>query len=341
MRVLMTHELFPPEVWRMGEKINYDIARKLIENGIEVKVLTTGNPKIKQVDGIQTVRLPVQRYLMNLSALWICKHARGFDLIQTNNYNACLPSYVAAKMMSKPIVCLIHGMYGKRWLKMRGPVLGSLSMLVEKIQVTHDYDKMIFFSKFGRDAALEAGVKKRITEVIKPGFDFEKYKSGKKEPFVLFVGRLAKQKGLEYLMEAARSLPEIKFLIAGSGEEEKYLKSIAPSNVKFLGFVSGKKLADLYSRALVFCLPSVGETFGFVQLEAMASGCSIVSTLPLDYEGIKVNWGDVEELKKALNYLIENPDIAAKMGKINRRKASEYSWDKFMKRLIEIYEGLI
>jgi glycosyltransferase involved in cell wall biosynthesis len=341
MRVLITHELFPPEVWRMGEKINYDIAKRLMENGIEVKVLTTGDPKIKQIDGIPTVRLPVQRYLMNLSALWICKHARGFDLIQTNNYNACLPSYVAAKLMSKPIVCLIHGMYGRRWLKMRGHVLGSLSMLVEKFQVTHDYDKMIFFSKFGRDAALEAGVKKRITEVIKPGFDFEKYKVGKKEPFVLFVGRLAKQKGLEYLMEAARGLPEIKFLIVGSGEEEKNLKSIAPNNVKFLGFLLEKKLIELYSRALIFCLPSVGETFGFVQLEAMASGCAVVSTLPLDYEGIKINWGNVGELKKALRYLIENPNAAAKMGKINRRKASEYSWNKFMKRLIEIYEELL
>ena len=341
MRVLITHELFPPEVWRMGEKINYDIARRLINAGIEVKVLTTGNPKIKEIDGIPTVRLPVQRYLMNLSALWICKNARGFDLIQTNNYNACLPSYVAAKLMNKPIVCLIHGMYGRRWLKMRGTVLGSLSMLVEKFQVTHNYDKMLFFSKFGRDAALEAGVKKEITEVIKPGFDFEKYKAGKKESFVLFVGRLAKQKGLEYMIKAARDLPEIKFLIVGSGEEEKKLKAIAPANVKFLGFVSGKKLIDLYSRALVFCLPSVGETFGFVQLEAMASGCAIVSTLPLDYEGIRVNFGDAEGLKKALSYLTDNPKVAIKMGKANRKKASEYRWDDFMKKLIKIYEGLL
>jgi len=341
MRVLITHELFPPEVWRMGEKINYEIAKRLIKRDIDVKVLTTGDPKIKEIDDIPTVRLPVHRYLMNLSAPWIAKHAKDYDLIQTNNYNACLPSYIAARILKKPIVCLVHGMYGKRWLKMRGALFGSISMFVEKIQVTHDYDKMLFFSKFGRDAALEIGVKKEITEVIKPGIEFEKYKVRKKEPFVLFVGRLAKQKGLEYLIKAARELPETNFLLAGSGEEEKNLKSMAPKNVKFLGFVPEKKLIDLYSRALVFCLPSVGETFGFVQLEAMASGCAIVSTMPLDYEGLKVNWGDAEELKNAISYLISNPEKALKMGRINRKKANQYNWDKFINELIKIYNEVL
>lgn len=341
MRVLITHELFPPEVWRMAEKINYDIAKRLIENGVDVKVLTTGDPNIKEIDGIETVRIPVQRYLMNLAGLWIAKHAKDYDLIQTNNYNACFPSYVAAKILNKPIVCIVHGMYGKRWLKMRGPVFGSLSMFVEKIQINHDYDKMLFFSKFGRDAALEIGVEKNITEVIKPGFDFEKYKIGKKEPFVLFVGRLAKQKGLEYLIEAARDIPETNFLIVGKGEEEKKLKSIAPANVKFLGFVPDKKLIDLYSRALVFCLPSVGETFGFVQLEAMASGCAIVSTMPLDYSGIKVEVGSSKQIKNAIEHLISNPHTALKMGKLNRKKARDYNWNRFIKRLTEIYKEVL
>jgi glycosyltransferase involved in cell wall biosynthesis len=200
---------------------------------------------------------------------------------------------------------------------------------------------MLFFSKFGRDAALEAGVKMKITEIIKPGFEFEKYKIKKKEPFVLFVGRLTKQKGLEYLIKAARGLPETNFLLAGSGEEEKNLKSMASKNVKFLGFVPEKKLIDLYSRALVFCLPSVGETFGFVQLEAMASGCAIVSTMPLDYSGIKVEVGSSKQIKNSIEHLINNPHIALKMGKVNRKKAKGYNWDCFIKRLIEIYKEVL
>ncbi|MFQ6118898.1 MAG: glycosyltransferase family 4 protein, partial [Methanosarcinales archaeon] len=160
-------------------------------------------------------------------------------------------------------------------------------------------------------------------------------------PFVLFVGRLAKQKGLEYLIEAARELPETNFLLAGSGEQEKKLKSIAPENVKFMGFVREKKLIDLYSRALIFCLPSIGETFGFVQLEAMASGCAIVSTVPLECKGIKVEAMDSKALKNAIGKLINNPKLAIKMGKKNRMLAKKYNWNSFIDRLIKIYEEII
>lgn len=341
MKILLTHELFPPEVWRMGEKVMYEIAKRLKDTGIEVKVLTTGNPKIKKMNEIQTVRLPINRYFMNLSALNILKHVKGFDLIQTSNYNACFPSFVAGKLSRKPVVCLVQGAYGKRWLKMRGPLLGSISMLVEKFQINHSYDKMIFLSNYARKAALDIGVKRKITEVIRPGVEFKKFKARKKEPFVLFVGRLAKQKGLEYLMEAARELPETDFLIVGRGEQEKKMKSIAPKNVKFLGFVSENRLIDLYSRALIFCLPSIAETFGFVQLEAMASSCAIVSTTPLEYSGIKVKAKDTKALKKAIEKLLNNKKLAIRMGKKNRMLAKKYNWSSFIYRLIEMYEKII
>lgn len=341
MKVLITHELFPPEVWRMGEKVMYEIARKLKDRGIEIKVLTTGNPKIKGINGIPTVRLPINRYLMNLSVFNICKHVKGFDLIQTSNYNACFPSFLAGKLLGKPVVCLVQGAYGEKWLKMRGPLFGSISMIAEKFQINHDYDKMIFLSDYARKAALDIGVDKKITEVIKPGIELKKYKIGKKEPFVLFAGRLAKQKGLEYLIEAAKELPETDFLIAGSGEQERKLKSIAPKNVKFLGFVSGKKLIELYSKALIFCLPSIGETFGFVQLEAMASGCAIVSTVPFEFSGIRVEAGNSKMLKDAIEKLLNNKKMTIRMGRKNRMLAKKYDWDSFIDRLIEIYEKII
>jgi len=341
MKVLITHELFPPECFRMGERVVYEIAKRLKEKNFEVKVLTTGNPDIKEFDGIPTIRLPMHRYFMNLAVQWIYKHAKDVDLIQTNNYNACFPSFVAGKLLNKPIVCLVHGMYGKRWVMMRGKLLGTLSMLVEKFQIKNNYDKIIFLSDFARDAGLNLGIPRKITEVIKPGIEYKKYKMKKKESFVLFVGRLAMQKGLDYLIDAAKELPEIKFVIVGTGEQEKRLKSIAPKNVEFLGYVPEKELINLYSRALIFCLPSIGETFGFVQLEAMASGCVIISTIPLNYNGIKVEVGDSKQIISAIKYLIKNPDIALKMGKMNREKAKYYDWGRFINKLIEIYKEVL
>ena len=341
MKVLITHELFPPIVHGGGEKVVYKIANELKDRGVEVKIVTTGDPNIKQYNGIPTFRIPINRYFMNLAVPQIYKYAKDFDIIQTNNYNACFPSYIAARLLKKPVVCLVHGMYGKRWIKMRGLIFGSLSMFIEKFQICHNYDKILFLSDFARNQAIKIGVRPELTEVLKPGINFKKYKVRKKEPFVLFVGRIAAQKGIRYLVEAAKRLQNVKFILVGRAEREIKLLRDAPPNIVYMGFVSEKELLDLYSRALVFCLPSVGETFGFVILEAMASACSIVSTVPLEYEGFRIEVGNVEQLTYAINYLIKHQKEAIKMGKINREKAKDYRWDKFIDRLIQIYEELL
>jgi glycosyltransferase involved in cell wall biosynthesis len=342
MKVLITHELFPPDVAGGGEIAVYETAKRLMQHGVEIKVLTTGNPKIKEYNGIQTIRLPIPRYLMNILAIpWIIKYARDVDLIHTNNYNACFPSFIAAKLLRKPIVCHVHEVYSKKWFSMRGFILGALSMLVERFQVCHSYDKFIFFSEHMRNSAVKIGIPLEKTEVIKPGVDFKKFKVAKKEPYVLFVGNLIRRKGLDYLIEVAKELSYVKFLIVGRGKEKKRLEAMAPENVKFLGYVSEKKLVDLYAKALIFCLPSLGEGFGLVLLEAMASGCAIVSTIPLDYEGFKVGMGNVDQLVNSIDWLIKNQKEAKKMGKRNREKVKEYDWDKFIKRLIKIYEELV
>lgn len=341
MRILITHELFPPDVAGGGEVAVFKIVKKLKESGVKLKVLTTGNPDIKEYEGIKTMRLPINRYFMNLAFYSIYKHAKDFDLIHTNNYNACFPSFVAGKLSKKPVVCHIHEVYNEKWLEMRGLVRGTLSRVVERLQVDHDFDKFIFFSEHMRNSAVGMGVPVERTEVIKPGVEFKNFKIGKKEPYVLFVGGLIKRKGLDYLIQAARKLEDINFLVVGKGVERERLEHLAPKNVKFLGYIPDEKLMDLYSRALIFCLPSIGEGFGLVLLEAMASGCAIVSTIPLDYEGVGVDCSNVEQLKNAIDHLIDNPKKAERMGRINRKKAKKYNWDDFTKRLIKIYEEIL
>ena len=98
---------------------------------------------------------------------------------------------------------------------------------------------------------------------------------------------------------------------------------------------------DLYAEAPVFCLPSIAETFGLVILEAMASGCAIVSTVPLDYEGVKVDIGNVGQLKEAIRFLFDNRDVSLKMGEMNREKAKDFSWDGFAEKLINVYEEVL
>ncbi len=341
MRILVTHERFPPNFYGGGERVVYELARGLRLRGLDITVLTTGNPKIKEFDGIPTTRLPLPRYLMNLAVPEIYRHARNVDLIQTNNYNACLPSWIAGKLLGKPVVCLVHGIWGDKWIEMRGPWGGTISKLVEQLQLSRSYSRIIFLSNFARNEGLKLGIPASVTVVIPPGVDYEKYKATAKKDFVLFVGRLAKQKGIGYLIQAARELPGIKFKVVGTGEEEKSIKSRLPENVELLGFVPHEQLLALYAQAPIFCLPSLAETFGLAILEAMASGCAIVSTVPLDYEGVKVDSGNVAQLKAAIRFLLDNRDVSQKMGEANRDKAKGYSWDSFVDKLVSVYEEVL
>ena len=111
------------------------------------------------------------------------------------------------------------------------------------------------------------------------------------------------------------------------------MERVAPPNVKFLGFLKpeSKKLLKLYSEALIFCLPSIGEGLGLVLLEAMASGCAIVSTIPFDYEGFLVPKRNSEVLAEKIEFLMKNERIALKMGRKNRDKVKRYGWKKSCK----------
>lgn len=341
MKILITHELFPPDFAGGGEKIMYELARHLIKKIAEVKVLTTGNSKIKEYQGIRTIRLPRNRYLMNFALFSIIKHARKVDLIHASSYNAFFPSWVAGKLLRKPVICYAMGLYGKRWLKMRGLILGNFSRLVEKIQLKRSYDKTVFLSEYSKEWAKEIGIKKN-TAVVNPGVELERYRAGKKESFVLFVGRFAQQKGVDDIIKVARKLPQIKFVMIGWGEEGKRIKKVAPSNITFYnGLNNKKKVLELYSKAPVCFFPSVGETFGLVVPEAMASGCAIVSTILLDYEGFKVKPGDVGDMAEKIKYLMENREKTREIGRKNVKLAKNYSWERFADKFIEIYNEVL
>ena len=100
--------------------------------------------------------------------------------------------------------------------------------------------------------------------------------------YLLAVGRLTPEKGLEYLVEAAGRLPQVQqVVIAGASDHDSAYRELLESldvnkKVIFTGFTSGEDLRQLYSHARLFVLPSVNEGFPMVLLEAMAYGLPIL-----------------------------------------------------------------
>jgi len=98
---------------------------------------------------------------------------------------------------------------------------------------------------------------------------------------VLYVGRIAREKGLEHALRAMHELrtdaPSIRFVFVGDGPYDEELRAAAPPDAIFTGRLSGVPLSTAYASSDVFLFPSVTDTFGNVLLEAMASGLVVLS----------------------------------------------------------------
>jgi len=224
MKILITCDLFPPEIHGGTEFAAYKTAKTLKENGHEVFVICNGNPEIKEYEGIPTFRIRMRRqFLANI--LWIpiiFKLARKVDVIHNFTFDTSFASIIVAKLLRKPAIASVQGVYGDAWIEMRESYLrGKIRKFFEKIYLRLPFDKFHMISNYSFQIGRKMGLRKEKAVVIPWGIDWKEYKVVKKEPFVLFVGRIENQKGLIYLIEAAKRLPNVKFLIAGKGSKKK------------------------------------------------------------------------------------------------------------------------
>lgn len=344
MRILITHELFPPNVAGGGEALVYRLAKKMADDGHSVKVVTSGNPDEKSYGGVETVRIPANRYLMNIISFpTILKHAREADVIQTSSGNMALPSYIAAKILGKPICCWIHHIFGKYWRDIRGPIVGRMFEIFERAILTRGFNQWVFQNKSSKEIGIGMGVPKNRISMISPGIDHEKFSKirSKRGKNALFVGNFCmdeptiKTKGIGYLLEAARMLPKVDFLLLGNFKEKKL-----PKNVRAPGTVPYDKLIETYSKAGVFVCSSLNEGFSLALLEAMASGCPIVSTIDIGQCGVKVVPKDAAGIAKGVMCCLDDPKKARAQGDQNRKLARRYSWKKFYADFDKLYKSL-
>jgi glycosyltransferase involved in cell wall biosynthesis len=177
---------------------------------------------------------------------------------------------------------------------------------------------------------------------------------------ILFVGTLTPAKGPDVLIKAMpriiKEISDTKLVFVGSGRIEKTLEMLSRKlgineHVKFAGFVGDTlKKASYYRAADIFVLPSIEpESFGIVNLEAMACGIPIVASkiggipdvVKDRKNGLLVPPKDSEALADAIIYLLENKDVREKIGKNARKKVGGYSWEKIAEETEKVYLSLI
>jgi glycosyltransferase involved in cell wall biosynthesis len=342
MKILLTHERFAPDFAGGGEYVVLETARHLLRRGHQVQVLTMGDSSITDYEGIPTLRLGGHRYSMNLRSRTIADAARDADLIQTFNYHACYPSFRAARRLGKPIVCQFLAVFGQAWLEMKGGMVGRAFLAYERFLLGLPFDRSVFLSRYSVDLARSLGPGLPDARIIAPGIDLERYgPRWPKDEIVLFVGKFDVRKGVDDILAAARRLPDISFLLYGWGEREESLRRAAPPNVKVERFERGEPLVDRFARARAFVFPSRAETFGVAIVEAMASGCAIISSIPVGFEGESIEAGDLDGLVNALRRVWDRPVECAEMGRKNVERAKSFTWDRCIDSTLALYEEVL
>jgi rhamnosyl/mannosyltransferase len=171
---------------------------------------------------------------------------------------------------------------------------------------------------------------------------------------LLFVGKLRKYKGVEYLIKAIVNL-EVKLKIVGNGEELQNLKLLVEdlnivNKVTFVSNADDDQLAECYKKADLFILPSINEAeaFGVVQLEAMANALPVINTklgsgVPFvslnDYSGITVAPKSIEKLKAAIEKMISNKLLYELYSSNALERIKMFSREKMSEAYKEIYES--
>jgi len=201
-------------------------------------------------------------------------------------------------------------------------------------------------------------------EVIKNGVDLNEFRPCDDWPaddgYILFVGRLVKQKGVEYLLRAIyhakEQFPDIKLKIVGSGELDSTLKRLCTNfmisdRVEFLDWKSGQELVRLYQKAQMVVIPSIYEPFGMTALEALACQRPVVASRVGGLQeivghkttGFLAEPKDPLDLAQWIMTLLSSPDLRNEMGAAGRKFVSSngYTWPQIARQFIQLYKVLL
>jgi glycosyltransferase involved in cell wall biosynthesis len=171
------------------------------------------------------------------------------------------------------------------------------------------------------------------------------FRTAEPEAYVLSVNRLDRAKRIDLLIEAAKSEPTLRVVIAGDGPDRGRLERLAEGldgQVEFTGRVDDERLADLYARCLAVFYAPVDEDYGMVPFEAFLSEKPVVTTLdaggPLevvrDRETGAVVSPQPTAVAEACAYLAEHVDEAKAWGRAGKAVAERVTWDACIDALL-------
>jgi starch synthase len=395
----MTRE-YPPNVYG-GAGVHVEYLSRELAKKIEVEVHCWGDqysdqgnlhvrgeqPWSRISEGTQEkFKTALETLSLNLAQM---TSIASIDIIHTHTWYAAMAGFLAKKLSGIPFVLTTHSLEPLRAWK--AEQLGSgyaMSSWMERTAIL-DADAVIAVSQGTKADILRAypEIDPDRIRVIYNGIDLNEYRKtpdntalleygvNPAEPYVLFVGRITRQKGVTHLVDAIPHLPRNTQVVLCAGapdtpeiaaemrEKIERVRAINPRVIWIEKMLSKPDAIQLYSNCSVFCCPSVYEPFGIINLEAMACEAPVVASatggilevvvdgvtgflVPFDQDPVTSFPLHPEtfsrDLAKKVSALLADPEKARRFGEAGRKRVEEkFSWTAIADQTIELYRELI
>ncbi|MGW6602539.1 glycogen synthase [Streptomyces sp. NPDC055036] len=382
---LLTRE-YPPDVYG-GAGVHVEFLARELRSLTELEVHCWGDDaapapgvvRHRAAAGLDGANDALRTFSVDLA---MAAALEGRELVHSHTWYANLAGHVAKLLYGIPHVMTAHSLEPLRpW---KAEQLGggyALSRWAERTAV-EGADAVIAVSRGMREDILAGypSLDPDRVRVIHNGIDTRLYRPDPgtavldrigidaDRPFVLFVGRITRQKGVPHLLRAARALdPGAQLVLCAGAPDTPEIGAEFHELVEELGrtrdgvfwipeMLPRPEVIQLLTHAAVFACPSVYEPLGIVNLEAMACGTAVVASavggIPEVVDdggtGLLVPYDERHPeafesgLTEALNRVLDDPESAARMGTAGRRRAvREFGWDQVARRTYAVYEELL
>ena len=392
MRIDVITKEYPPAIYG-GAGVHVAELVKVLRHDIEVQVRCFGaerneanttaysHPSEYNLDNAA-----VQTMATNLSMV---SDVAGTSLVHSHTWYANFAGHIASKLHGVPHVITAHSLEPLRpWKQQQLGGGYELSSFLER-SAYESATRIIAVSHGMKADILRAypQIDSHKIAVIHNGIDLDAFQAtsatetleqlgiNPSARSVVFVGRITQQKGLPYLLKAAKSLdPDVQLVLCAGAPDTveiqnevtalvEELKTLRSNVVWIERHLSRSELIAVLTSATVFACPSIYEPLGIVNLEAMACSVPVVATatggipevvthgetgLLVEIEQVDDGSGKplneaqfVEDFAAALNAVLADPNIKA-MGAAGRRRVEEnFAWSRIAKDTIELYRDAI
>lgn len=384
MRIGMFTDTYPPYINGVSTSIVM-LKRALEKKGHQVFVVTVNNEitKYRYEENGKVIRipgLPIGIYDYRLSGIYPIRCVNKIkkwklDVIHSHTeFGVGTFARIIAKQFNIPLVHTYHTMYEDYIHYITKGYFNNASKKIVEYLTLFYCDKtiseLIVPTKKTYDLFKEKYKVARNVHIIPTGIEVERFYKEKftksmtekyrkelgidKDDFIIvFVGRLAQEKNVEFLIDAQKDISKkylnSKLLIIGDGPDiEKYKKMAQKlgikDNVIFTGKVPWEIIPNYYQLASVFVTASKTETQGLTVIEAMAASKVPVCIDDESFRNVVIDdlngkiFKNKRQYKADIFELIENPDELKRLSKQARRNAEEYSSKYFAERVLDVYK---